>query len=136
MASKSGATALSEAELIHELGKRLPGIPAATIKAVVKGFKEEVTECLSQGYKITLSGLLTITPGSKPGRKKGTVVRNPFDGTSKTLRADEPDKFFVKAKASTLTILKSFPTVKSAKGQELLKSLAPAKKKAAASKGK
>lgn len=131
-ATKKGAKPLSEAEFIEEITKRLDtsggGLSKAQVKSVVKALKEEAIDCVSNGYKITLSGLLTLTPVAKAGRKKGTKVRNPFDGTEKTLRADEPDKFKVKAKVSS-AVLKEFPSAKKAEGQELLKQLTPAKKK-------
>lgn len=123
-----GATTLSESELIDEVVTRLgDGFNKAQVRQVVKALKEEAVDCLANGYKVTLSGLLTLTPTAKKGRKKGTKVRNPFDGTEKTLRADEPDKFKVKAKASS-AILNSFPSVRTGDGQTLLKQLTPTKK--------
>lgn len=123
-----GATPLTEGELIEETLKRLDGVSKSDVSKVVKALKAEIADCLQNGYKVTLSGLLTITPRSKPGRKKGTKVRNPFDGTEKTLRADEPDKFVIKAKVSS-SVAKGFPSVKSQAGAALVKQLAPAKKK-------
>lgn len=123
-----GATPLTEGELIEETLKRVDGLSKAQVRAVVKALKEEIADCVQNGYKVSLTGLLTITPRSKPGRKKGTKVRNPFDGTEKTLRSDEPDKFVVKAKMSS-TVASGFPSVKSQAGAALVKQLAPAKKK-------
>lgn len=124
-----GATALSESEFVSEIANRLGDeVPAAVVKKVVKALKEEAVDCLANGYKVTLTSFLTMTPTAVKGRKKGTKVRNPFDGTEKTLRSDEPDKFRVKAKASTV-IAKQFPSIKSADGQALHKQLTPAKKK-------
>jgi len=124
-----GATTLSESEFVDEIVSRLgDGYSRAQVRNVVKALKEEAIDCMSNGYKVTLSGLLTLTPSAKPGRKKGTKVHNPFDGTSKTLRSDEPDKFKVKAKVSS-SVLKAFPSVKSSSGQALIKQLKPAKKK-------
>jgi nucleoid DNA-binding protein len=127
-----GAIALSESDLINELYTRLTDggaeVSQAEVRRFVKAFKEEVTDCLVNGYKISLTGLLTITPSAKPGRKKGTKVRNPFDGTTKTLRADELDKFVVKAKVSA-SVRNQFPSTKSAAGQALVKQLKPAKKR-------
>lgn len=124
-----GATPLSESEFVSEIVTRLGDeVPAATVKKVVKALKEEAVDCLANGYKITLTSFLIMTPTAVKGRRKGTKVRNPFDNTEKTLRSDEPDKFKVKAKASS-TIVKSFPSIKSADGQALHKQLTPAKKK-------
>jgi nucleoid DNA-binding protein len=128
-----GATPLSEGDLITEIHSRLTkdgaDVSVADVRKFVKAFKEEVVDCLSNGYKVSLSGLLTITPTAKPGRKKGTKVRNPFDGTTKTLRADEPDKFRIKAKVSTAIVNNHFPKATTAAGQALVKQLKPAKKR-------
>lgn len=125
-----GATPLTEGELIEEVVGRLDGagLSKSQVRDVVKALKAEIADCLQNGYKVSLTGLLTITPRSKPGRKKGTKVRNPFDGTEKTLRADEPDKFVIKAKVSS-SVAAGFPSVKSQAGAALVKQLAPAKKK-------
>jgi nucleoid DNA-binding protein len=116
MATKKGPLPLSEAELIDETLKRLEGVSRAQVRDVVKALKAEIADCLSSGYKVSLTGLLTLTPSAKPGRKKGTKVRNPFDGTEKTLRSDEPDKFRIKAKVSS-TIANAFPSTRSKDGQ-------------------
>lgn len=130
MAAKKGAIPLSEAEFVEEIAGRLDGaVSKGQVKQVVKALKEEAIDCLANGYKVTLTGFLTLTPTAKAGRKKGTVVRNPFDGSTKTLRSDEPDKFKVKAKASAAIVNKHFPSVKSGAGVDLLKQLTPAKKK-------
>ena len=129
-ARTKGATPLSESDLIEEIVNNRLGsadVSKAQVKHIIKALKEEIADCLQSGYKVTLSGLLTIVPSSKPGRKKGTVVRNPFDGTTKTLRSDEPDKFKVKARVSA-SVVNGFPSAKSADGQALLKQLTPAKK--------
>lgn len=129
--AKQGATPLSESEFVDEVLKRLDGMSKADVRKVLSAIKAEVVDCVSSGYRVTLSGLVSFTPRSKPGRAKGTVVRNPFDGSEKKLRSDEPDKFVVKAKASS-SIASAFPSVKSKDGQELIKRLAPPKKKAPA----
>lgn len=127
-----GATPLTEAQFVEEVVTRIENgdvaLSKAQVKAVVKAFKEEIVDCLANGYKVSLSGLLTLTPVAKPGRKKGTVVRNPFDGSTKTLRADESDKFKVRPKVST-AVLGAFPSAKSTAGQGLLKQLKPPAKK-------
>ena len=127
MATKRGPKPLSEAELIDETTARA-GMARSEVRKVVKALKEEIADCLTNGYKVSLTGLVTFEPQAKPGRKKGTVVRNPFDGSEKKLKSDEPDKFKVKARASG-TIANGFPSVKSKAGQELLKQLAKPKAK-------
>jgi nucleoid DNA-binding protein len=133
MAKIKGPQPLTEAEFIVELGKRLEAsgtlLSAADLRAVVKGLKAEAIDCLANGYKVTLSGFATFVPVAKAGRKKGTVVRNPFDGSTRTLRADEPDKFRVKARASGSIVSKHFPTARTQQGKDLLAQLTPAKKK-------
>lgn len=131
MAVVKGAKPLSEREFTEELIKRLPGTSMAQGREIVKAIKAEIADCLANGYKVTLTSFATFTPSSKPGRKKGTKVANPFkpDAPPKVLRADEPDKFVVKAKLSSTIIANSFPTTRSADGQALLKQLAPAKKR-------
>jgi nucleoid DNA-binding protein len=128
--ASNGAVPLSEAELIEETVKRLPGFTKNQVRQVVTALKEEIVDCVTQGYKVGLSGIVAFEPTVKAGRKKGTVVHNPFDGTSKTLRADEPDKFVLKVRRST-AIGKKFPTLRTAAGRELHEQLykAPAKAK-------
>lgn len=149
MATKSkGPIPLSEAELIQEildnridLGKYLrtedseKGLSEAQIKAftkdVIAGLKTEVADCLQNGYKVTLNGLVIFTPKVKNGAKKGTKVRNPSDGSVKTLKADKPDEFKARARVSK-SVSDGFPSLKSNAGQELHKRLyvkpKPAKK--------
>ena len=131
MATK-GAIPLTEAELIEETAKRLPGLTSNQVRSVFKALKDEIVDCVTSGYKINLVGIASFEPTVKAGRKKGTVVNNPFDGTSKTLRADEPDKFVLKVKKSGALTAK-FPTMRTKDGQALHAQLyvkpKPAKKK-------
>jgi nucleoid DNA-binding protein len=116
--ASNGAIPLSEAELIEETVKRLPGVTQSQMRKMLTALKEEIVDCVTQGYKVSLSGVASFEPTVKAGRKKGTVVHNPFDGTSKTLRADEPDKFVLKVKKSS-AISRKFPTLRTAAGKEL-----------------
>jgi hypothetical protein len=138
MARKKGPITLSESELLDETLKRLANggheFSRAQARTMLTALKEELVDCVTSGYKVNLTGVLTIEPVLKAGRKKGTVIRNPFDPDAKprTLKADEPDKFAVKVSKST-TLNAKFPTVKSKAGQELADQLRlPAKKKRAA----
>lgn len=152
--TKKGAKPLSEAELFEEVAKRLGNgfIPAAVVKrlasddaddkqdadtativrAVVRALKEEIVDCVIQGYSINLTGLAAFEPVVKAGRKKGTIVRNPFDPDAKpkTLKADEPDKFALKVKKSA-SVGAKFPSLRSTDGQSLHEQLyvKPKKKK-------
>jgi nucleoid DNA-binding protein len=121
--TKSGAISLSESEFIEETAKRLNGsFTTGQVKQVVSALKEELVDCVTQGYKVTLQGIVSFEPVVKAGRAKGTVVRNPFDGTSKKLRSAEPDKFVLKVKRSP-AVSKRFPTIKSASGKALYERL-------------
>lgn len=135
-----GVESITESQLIEVLHARLQeevdnngsaaAITKAQTKTVIKALKEEIAFCLANGYKVSFSGLLTITPSAKKGRKKGTKVRNPFDGTVKTLRSDEPDKFVVKAKVSR-SVLDYFPEPGTSDGDQLVKQLMPKRKRRA-----
>ena len=149
---KKGAKPLTEADVFEEIAKRLGSdfIPSAIIKrlasdgelshndsvtvirTVVRGLKDEMIDCIVQGYKVSLTGLASFEPVVKAGRKKGTEVRNPFkpDEPPKVLRADEPDKFALKISKSPAVGAK-FPTLKSSAGKELhdLLYVAPKKKR-------
>ena len=117
-----GAVRLSEGDFIHEVQKRVPELTEGQVRKVVTALKAEVIDCVTNGYTVPLTGLVTFEPTAKPGRKKGTVVRNPFDGTEKTLRADEPPVFGAKVKRSP-SIKGKFPSIKSADGKALYKAL-------------
>ena len=141
MADK-GAIPVTESELVGLVAERVGnGFSQKDVREIVRALKEEITECVQMGCKVTLSGLLVITPVAKPGRKKGTVVRNPFDGSTKTLRADEPDKFNVKARVSA-GVKQGFPSPRTQAGKELVSQLmpvaraAPAKRTAVKARGK
>lgn len=130
MAVQRGPYVLTEANLIGEVTTRVGnGFSKAEVASIVKALKVEITECIQLGHKVTLNGLVVFTPVAKEGRKKGTVVRNPFDGTTKTLRADEPDKFAVKARVSA-GVKDGFPSSKTQQGQALIKQLQPVRRAA------
>ena len=120
MARKAkGPITLTEAELVGRVTDRVGnGFSQRDVREVVKALKAEIVESVASGHKVTLSGLCKFTPSVKAGRKKGTVVRNPFDGSEKTLRADEPDKFVVKVGRSS-ALANAFPSLRSAAGKAL-----------------
>lgn len=125
------ATKLTYSEFKEEVAKRLGGsVSRQDINKVLGAFTEEVADCVVNGYAVQVPGLFSIEPQVKAGRKKGTVVRNPFDGSEKTLRADEPDKFVVKIKKSS-SLARKFPTLRTSAGKELHAKLAakPSKKR-------
>jgi nucleoid DNA-binding protein len=98
---------------------RVDGVSKAQVNHVLKELVEEVHDYLTSGYAVNIPGLGTWTPQVKPGRKKGDVVRNPFDGTERKLTKDEPDKFVVKVKKPSGIAERVFPSMKSKAGQEL-----------------
>lgn len=123
------AQQLTAAEFKEEVAKRLgDGISKATVSKVFAALVEEAHDCLVNGYVVTIPGLVKLTPAVKAGRKKGTVVKNPFAGTEKTLRSDEPDKFVLRISKSS-AILKKFPKATTARGKELQGLLADKPKK-------
>jgi nucleoid DNA-binding protein len=133
--SKSkGPIPLSEAELVDEIVTRLSDeekFTKANVREVVKALKAEVADCLQNGYKVTLTGLVIFTPKVKNGKKKGAKVRNPSDGSETIIKKDQPDEFSARASVSK-SVKEGFPSLKSNAGQELHKRLyvkpKPAKK--------
>lgn len=145
MAAKKGPIAITEADLIHDTIERLgdklgadanDGQKTKIVRAVLTALKEEIVASVVQGYSVNLTGLVKFEPVVKAGRKKGTVITNPFkpDEKPKVLKADEPDKFALKIGKSS-AVGAQFPTLKTKAGQELHAQLyvkpKAAKKKAA-----
>jgi nucleoid DNA-binding protein len=126
-ATKSGPIPLTEAQFIDELLKRCDGMSKADVKLVVKAFKEEVVDCLTNGYKVSLSGLVRFEPKYVGEKKKGEMVRNPATGETQPRAASVPASFRAKAYASS-AIAKQFPTTRSSVGKALATQLAPAKR--------
>ena len=122
--AKSKATPLTASEFASEVLNRLDGAgySRSDVKRIMDAIAEEAQDCIANGYSVPLLSLVKIEPVVKKGRKKGTVVRNPFDGTTKTLRSDESDS--VKVKAKPLGKLKNaLPSPKSKAGKELIDAL-------------
>lgn len=124
MAKKAkGAKPLSESEFIDEVVNRLGGaMPKTQVRAVVKAMKEEIADCLANGYKVTLTGLVRFEPKFVPEKKKGEPVRNPSTGETAPRAKTVPASFKAKAFASS-SLKKVFPTIKSSAGTELAKQL-------------
>lgn len=140
MAKTKGAEPLTEKQFLYEVAGRVgsdfispailkrsaaegtvsPGDRETILRAALTAIKDEIVDCVVQGYKVNLTGLASFEGVVKPGRPKGTVIRNPFDpdAKEKKLKADEPDKFAVKVSKSS-AITGKFPTLKSKDGQEL-----------------
>lgn len=129
--AQRGPISLSESDLAGLVATRVGnGFSKTDVSNVIKAIKAEISECMQQGYKVSLTGLVIFTPGVRAGKKKGQEVRNPATGETKTLTADQPPKFKVRATVSQ-PVIRGFPTLRSKAGQELLKQLTPVAKKAA-----
>jgi hypothetical protein len=96
------------------------------VSKVLSALVTEIQDCLVIGYSVSIPGLLKAEPVVKAGRKKGTVIRNPFDmnAPERKLRADEPDKFAVKLSKSSALAAK-FPSLKTKAGKDLHAELQP-----------
>lgn len=117
------AEALTHAAFIEEVVSRLDGdVSKADIKRVVAAVGEELGDCLANGYKVSIAGIGIFEPRAKKGRKKGTMVRNPFDGTEKKVKADEPDKVTIKARPAG-ALKNALPDPAKADGVALAKKL-------------
>lgn len=122
------AKTLTFAEFLGEVAEhRTDTLSKAQIKHAVEAIAEELGDCMANGYKVSIPGVAIFTPRAKAGRKKGTVVRNPFDGSEKTLKKDEPDSVVVKVKAAG-RLKDALPSPTSKAGAELVKALLKAKK--------
>lgn len=110
---------LTEAQFAKELSKRLgDGVSDAQTREFLKAFKEEVTDCLINGYKVTLSGLVRFEPKYVAAKPKGELVRNPATGEMQKRAAAVPASFRAKAYASS-AVTKFFPSIRTKTGQEL-----------------
>ena len=133
---------LTYADFKLEVGKRLaanqPGaspISKATIDAVFKAFIEETVDCLSQGYKVSIPGLVKFGVAYVPAKRKGEMVI-PFGGGEPQPRAESvPAGFRAKAYASS-AIKKAFPKMTAKAGKELAALVKPPEKVAAAKSSK
>jgi nucleoid DNA-binding protein len=85
------------AQIVGDVADELEA-PRADIKAVIDTFFETIAERLSEGEEVTLSGYISLKYGYRPGKKKGAIVRNPFDGTTRKLDAATPAKITIKAR--------------------------------------
>lgn len=95
------AGTISQGEFINEVIEHVAesrDLSRAEVKAVLDSLVEVTQSNLRDGYAVPLLGLVKLTPTFKAGRKKGTEVRNPFDGTTKKLTKNEPDTVKVKAR--------------------------------------
>ena len=79
----------TQGEFLTDAYDRLnESISRAEFNRVVKAIIEQAQEDLESGVAVPLLGLVKLTPTAKAGRTKGTVVRNPFDGSERKLTAN------------------------------------------------
>lgn len=119
------AEPLSHADFIEEVTSRLDGeLSKAQVRSCVKAVSEELADCLANGYKVNVSGIGIFEPRAKKGRKKGTLIRNPFDPDAKPKKVakDEPDKVTIKVRAGA-GLKNALPDPKKADGVALAKKL-------------
>lgn len=149
---KKGPIPLSEAGLIEDTVARIDSagksvikgafdkdgepvkINAAIVKIVLVALKEEIVVSITTGYKVGLTGLCSFVPKLVPGKKAGTVIRNPSTGETSTVKRDEPDTLGYRVGKSA-AVTGAFPSLRTNAGKELLEQLrlpAPKKKPAAA----
>lgn len=136
MAASSGPEPLSESAFIGEVTRRVnlglteeKQLHPTIVRLVVKAFKEEVIDCLKNGYKVTLNGLVRFEPKYVTPKPKGEMVRNPGTGETAPRAAAIPASFTSKAFMSS-AIKKVFPSTKTKAGIALAEQLAPKPKAA------
>ena len=94
------AQALTATEFIEGIANQLDGeYSKADIKKLLVAVADELQDSLANGYKVNIAGIGRFEPRAKAGRKKGDLIRNPFDPDAppKQVTADEPTKVVVKA---------------------------------------
>ena len=119
------AKPLTATEFIDDVATQLDGAYSkADIKKVIGAVADTLQNSLADGYKVNLAGVGRFEPRAKAGRKKGDLIRNPFDPDAppKEVTADEPTKVVVKAFPAA-ALKNGMPNPTSAKGQELAKQL-------------
>src|SRR5260221_13680878 len=119
------AQALTATEFIEGIANQLDGeYSKADIKKLLVAVADELQDCLANGYKVNIAGIGRFEPRAKAGRKKGDLIRNPFDPDAppKKVTADEPTKGVVKAFPAA-ALKNGMPGAETAKGQALANTL-------------
>jgi nucleoid DNA-binding protein len=135
MAKKAGAEALSEGqfvELVNErLGEAEVSVNKADLRKIVTAVKDEIVDCIVNGYKVKLNGVASFEAKFVPEKKKGEPVRNPATGETAPRAKTTPAAFKGSVRVSP-SIKAKFPPTKSSDGRDLAVRLVG---KAAARKG-
>jgi nucleoid DNA-binding protein len=119
------AKPLTATEFIADVAAELDGeYSKADIKKVLGAVAVTLQDCLAEGYKVNLTGVGRFEPRAKAGRKKGDLIRNPFDPEAppKKVTTDEPTKVVVKAFPAA-ALKNSLPGPRTKKGKELAATL-------------
>ena len=124
---KKGPTPMSEAEFVERLAENLGDFEyvggARGAKMWLKTFKQTLAECVVEGNKVNLSGLLRVEPKFVPAKPKGEMVRNPSTGKTAPRAVAVPAAFKVKATASP-SLKAAFPSTRTGAGKALAEKLA------------
>lgn len=131
---------LTYAEFKAEVTKRLAAdgreVTKASVDAFFKAFIEETTDCLANGFAVTIPGLVKFTLAYTPAKRKGELVK-PFGGGDPVPRAEsKPAALRAKAYASA-SIKNALPKLTTNLGKQIAEMVKPAESKPApaASKG-
>lgn len=119
------AQPLTASQFVEDIATRLDGAYSKTdVRKVLGAVAEELQGALADGYKVSIAGVGRFEPRAKAGRKKGDLIRNPFDPDAppKKVTTDEPTKVVVKAFPAA-ALKNGMPGPKTKKGQELAKTL-------------
>jgi nucleoid DNA-binding protein len=128
------AQTLNEVAFAKEFAKRLGLDPEqkadlTEARRILTAFKDEVTDCLVNGYKVTLTNFVRFEPRFSPAKAMGEMVNVPGRGQQPRAKA-EPAGFKAKAFTSE-SISAAFPSIRSKAGQELAATLDPSQQKPA-----
>jgi len=122
---KMAAQAMTASQFIEDIATRLDGeYSKADVRKVLGAVAEELQGALADGYKVSIAGVGRFEPRAKAGRKKGDLIRNPFDPDAppKKVLADEPTKVVVKAFPAA-SLKNGMPGPKTKQGQDLATTL-------------
>ena len=95
-----------------DVSKRLA---LAMLRSVIANVQLE----LQDGNEVRIPGFVSFKYRVRPGKKKGTVVRNPFDGTERKLDAAVPPQILVRPRVST-KIRNAAPGPRTAAGKAIM----------------
>jgi len=95
------------------------GITKRLALDVLRSVISNVQEELKSGNEVKIPGFVSFQYRVRAGKKKGTVVRNPFDGSERKLDAAIPPKIIVRPRVST-AIRNAAPQPRTAAGKRIM----------------